>query len=171
MENGATGIAKPEVARPEVGQVHYAKVPDLDLYRCFRINVSRRIGLGKTRMMASYTQLDHPSLLYPVEEALRTGIISDEQEDRIAATLAIFRGIRKDAGTPVWVAADLANYIEDSEINLVRQSADALSVVFQEESAAVVQGYRIDPQCLKRADTLDVHVILVKKKRDYSLEN
>ncbi len=164
MENSETGIAKPEVGR------EYFKVPDLDLYRGLRSHVSRRIGHRETRMMTSYTQQDHPDLVEPVDEALQTGLISDEQEDRIAATPTIFRRIRRDDGSPVWVAVELANYIEGSEIELVRQSADALSVVFQEDSAAVVQGYRADPQCLKRADALGVHVILVKKKRDYSLE-
>lgn len=164
MENGETGIAKPEVGR------EYFKVPDLNLYRGIRINVSRRIGLRKTRMMTSYTEQDHPDLVEPVEEALRTGAISDEQEDRIVATPIIFRGIRPDDGSPVWVAVELANYIERGELELVRQCADALSVVFQGDSAAAVQGYRIDPQCLEQADDLGVHVILVKKKRDYSLE-
>ena len=166
MEHSETDIAE-----PDVGRVHYVKFPDLDLYRSLRLNVSRRIGLRKTRMMTSYTQQDHPHLVETVEEAFRTGVISDEQEDRIAATGTIYRGIRPDDGSPVWVAVGLANYIERGEIELVQQCAEALSVVFHEDSEAAVQGYRIDPECLELADALGVHIILVKKKRDYSLES
>lgn len=138
-------------------------VLEMKLHRRIRPLLSQRFNLRKARMMQSPVQDTSAELFEPVDEAFDKGIITDPQETRISETDLILRAQRKDDRTVVWVAVEVSNDIGQRDIDRVRQSADALSVVFQRNAMAVVAGYRIHPQDQARADTTDVHTLLVEE--------
>ena len=138
-------------------------VLEMKLHRRIRPLLSQRFNLRKAQMMQSPVQDTSAELFGPVEEAFDKGIITDPQETRISETDLILRAQRKDDRTMVWVAVEVSNDIGQRDIARARQSADALSVVFQRDAMAVVVGYRIHPRDQARADTTDVHTLLVEE--------
>ena len=138
-------------------------VLEMKLHRRIRPLLSQRFNLRKAQMMQSPVQDTSSELFGPVEEAFDKGIITDPQETRISETDLILRAQRKDDRTVVWVAVEVSNDIGQRDIARARQSADALSVVFQRDAMAVVVGYRIHPRDQARADTTDVHTLLVEE--------
>ena len=136
-------------------------VLEMKLHRRIRPLLSQRLNLRKARMMQSPVQDTSPELFEPVDGAFDKGIITDPQETRISETDLILRAQRKDDGVVVWVAVEVSNDIGQRDIDRARQAADALSVVFPQDALAVVAGYRIHPQDQARADTTDVHTLLI----------
>ena len=136
-------------------------VLEMKLHRRIRSLLSQRFNLRRARMMQSPVQDTRSELFEPVEKAFDEGIITDPQETRISETDLILRAQRKDDRAVVWVAVEVSNDIGQRDIDRVRQSADALSVVFQRDAMAVVAGYRIHPRDQARADDADVHTLLV----------
>ena len=136
-------------------------VLEMKLHRRIRSLLCQRFSLRRARMMQSPVQDTRSELFEPVEKAFDEGIITDPQETRISETDLILRAQRKDDRAVVWVAVEVSNDIGQRDIDRVRQSADALSVVFQRDAMAVVAGYRIHPRDQARADDADVHTLLV----------
>ena len=101
-----------------------------------------------------------------VEKAFDAKIITDAQESRISATDLIIRAQRKKDLAVVWVAVEVSNQIGQHDIERVRESADALSAVFQQEALAVVVGYRIHAQDQERAEQAAVHILRVEERAD-----
>ena len=144
----------------DVGQLK-GDVLEMKLHRRIRSLLSQRFNLRRAQMMQSPVQDTRSELFEPVENAFDDGIITDPQENRISETDLILRAQRKDDRAVVWVAVEVSNDIGQRDIDRVRQSADALSVVFQRDAMAVVAGYRIHPRDQARADDADVHTLLV----------
>ncbi len=138
-------------------------VLEMKLHRRIRPLLSQRLNLRKARMMQSPVQDTSPELFEPVDDAFDKGIITDPQETRISETDLILRAQRKDDRVVVWVAVEVSNDIGQRDIERARQAADALSVVFPQDALAVVAGYRIHPQDQVRADTTDVHALLIEE--------
>ena len=136
-------------------------VLEMKLHRRIRSLLSQRFNLRRARMMQSPVQDTRSELFEPVEKAFDEGIITDPQETRISETDLILRAQRKDDRAVVWVAVEVSNDIGQRDIDRVRQSADALSVVFQRDAMAVVAGYRIHPRDQARANDAGVHTLLV----------
>lgn len=136
-------------------------VLEMKLHRRIRSLLSQRFNLRRARMMQSPVQDTRSELFEPVEKAFDEGIITDPQEIRISETDLILRAQRKDDRAVVWVAVEVSNDIGQRDIDRVRQSADALSVVFQRDAMAVVAGYRIHPRDQARANDAGVHTLLV----------
>lgn len=157
-------VLKADVAelKVDVAQLK-GDVLEMKLHRRIRPLLSQRFNLRKAQMMQSPVQDTSAELFGPVEEAFDKGIITDPQETRISETDLILRAQRKDDRTVVWVAVEVSNDIGQRDIARARQSADALSVVFQRDAMAVVVGYRIHPQDQARADATDVHTLLVEE--------
>ncbi len=126
-----------------------------------RSRLSQELGLRHARMMTTLLQEMAPELAKPVEDALDSGVISDEQEVRINATDVILRAQRKTDRSLVWVAVEASNTIDRNDIERVRQSANALGAVFQQDALAAVIGYRIHTRDQERADRAGVHTIIV----------
>ena len=138
-------------------------VLEMKLHRRIRPLLSQRLNLRKARMMQSPVQDTSPELFEPVDDAFDKGLITDPQEIRISETDLILRAQRKDDRVVVWVAVEVSNDIGQRDIERARQAADALSVVFPQDALAVVAGYRIHPQDQARADTTDVHALLIEE--------
>ena len=130
-------------------------------YRQVRSLVSQRFDLRRSQVVHSTLQETSRQLFEPVETALESGSISDEQESRIQATDIIFRAQRKVDRSPIWVAIEVSNDISQSDIERARESAEALRAVFQQDVMAVVAGYSIRSEDEGRAARADVHVLLV----------
>ena len=138
-------------------------VLEMKLHRRIRPLLSQRLNLRKARMMQSPVQDTSSELFEPVDDAFDKGLITDPQETRISETDLILRAQRKDDRVVVWVAVEVSNDIGQRDIERARQAADALSVVFPQDALAVVAGYRIHPQDQARADTTDVHTLLIEE--------
>ena len=130
-------------------------------YRQVRSLVSQRFDLRRSQVVHSTLQETSRQLFEPVETALESGAISDEQESRIQATDIIFRAQRKVDRSSIWVAIEVSNDISQSDIERARESAEALRAVFQQDVMAVVAGYSIRSEDEGRAARADVHVLLV----------
>ncbi len=153
---------KTRVGRLE-GDVAVLKGDSLEvkLYRRIRPLVSQRLGLRRPQVLHSPVSDTSPELYNPAEQALDDRIITDGQDTRISATDIILRAQRKADRSPVWVAVEVSNDIGQHDIERARQSADALSRVFCQDTMAVVAGYRIHPHDQERATQADVHILLV----------
>ncbi len=130
-------------------------------YRQVRSLISQKFDLRRSQVMHSTLQETSRHLFEPVESALESGSISDEQESRIQATDIIFHAQRKLGRSPLWVAIEVSNDISQNDIERARESAEALRVVFQQDVMGVVAGYGIRPEDEERADEANVHVLLV----------
>ena len=133
----------------------------MKLDRRIRPLLSQRLGLRRSQVLHSPVSDTSPELYNPAEQALDDGIITDGQESRISATDIILRAQRKADRSPVWVAVEVSNDISQHDIERARQSAEALSRVFCQDTMAVVAGYRIHPQDQERATKSDVHTLLI----------
>ena len=136
---------------------------EVKIHRRIRPLLSQRLGLRRAQVLQSPVQDTHPDLFQPVEEALDTGSIDDQQETRINATDLIVRAQRKADRTPVWVAVEVSNAISQRDLERARQAAEALSAVFLQDALAVVVGYRILPPDQQRGDEAGVHALLVEE--------
>ena len=135
------------------------------LHRRIRPLLSWRLDLRQTQVLQSPVQDTRPELLEPVARAFDAGDIDDQQETRISATDFIVRAQRKADRAPVWVAVEASNAIGRRDLERARQTADALSTVFSQDTLAVVAGHRIQPQDRRRADEAGVHALLVDEER------
>ncbi len=133
------------------------------LHRRIRPLLSQRLELRKARVMQSPVQETRRELFEPVEEAFDRGVISDSQETRIDATDIIVHATRKEDRSQVWVAIEAYNNIAQSDIERVRQSADALGAIFHQDTIAVVVGYHVHPLDQERADSMSVYAFLIEE--------
>jgi hypothetical protein len=136
---------------------------EVKLHRRIRSLISQRLGMRRGQMMQSPVQDTSPELFVPVEEAADNGVITDAQETRLNSTDIILRAQRKSDGAQVWVVVEVSNSISRHDIERVRQSAEALMAVFQQEVMAVVAGYRIHPQDQEQAGSAGVYTILIEE--------
>ncbi len=139
---------------------------EVKLYRRIRPLLSQRFNLRRGQIMQGSLQDPRPDFFEPVEKAFDAGVITDAQEVRISATDLIIRAQRKEDLAVVWVAVEVSNQIGQRDIDRGRESADALSAIFQQEALAVVIGYRIHAQDQRRAERAAVHVLRVEETRD-----
>ena len=130
-------------------------------YRQVRSLVSQRFDLRRSQVVHSTLQETSRQLFEPVEAALESGSISDDQESRVQATDIIFRAQRKVDRSPVWVAIEVSNDISQNDIERAHESAEALRAVFQQDVMAVVAGYGIRSEDEQRAAGANVHVLLI----------
>ena len=139
---------------------------EVKLYRRIRPLLSQRFNLRRARIMQGSLQDPRADFFDSVEKAFDAEIITDAQESRISATDLIIRAQRKKDLAVVWVAVEVSNQIGQHDIERVRESADALSAVFQQEALAVVVGYRIHAQDQERAEQAAVHILRVEERAD-----
>ena len=139
---------------------------EVKLYRRIRPLLSQRFNLRRARIIQGSLQDPRADFFDPVEKAFDAEIITDAQESRISATDLIIRAQRKKDLVVVWVAVEVSNQIGQHDIERVRESADALSAVFQQEALAVVVGYRIHTQDQERAEQAAVHILRVEERAD-----
>ena len=159
--------AELEVARTERAQMRddigmlKGDMLEVRLHRRVRSLASQRLGLRRGRIMQSLVQETRSDFSDAVDDALASGLITDEQENRIDATDIIMRALHKSDGSQVWLAVEASNNVGQRDIERARQSADALSAAFGEESEAIVAGYSIHARDMERAERLGARVFII----------
>ena len=94
-----------------------------------------------------------------VADAMESGLIPDEQWQRVFDTDVILQCRRPGETQPTWVAVEVAARIDQDDINRVLRSVQALETLFGEVALPVVSGERIDPPDVARARQLGVTYI------------
>ena len=124
--------------------------------------LSQRLGLRRAR--AVYPVAVPPSLDLSftdrVEEAMESGLITEDQESRLKLTDLVMHARRKSDGARIWFAVEASGAIAAGDIERAAESAAALQVVFDEPAKAVVLGHRIRFQDHERARQDGVVVLM-----------
>ena len=140
---------------------------EVKIPRSIRPYLSQKLALRRPRIMQSAMTVEPDrELRETVYRAVDENVITVEQEDRIGMTDLILRARRRDDSMAVvWVAVEASNTINRNDIERVRESADTLRAVFDEDSIAVAMGYAIREEDLRLADTAGVDVFIVDENR------
>ena len=97
-----------------------------------------------------------------IADAVDEGVLEDWQEVRIGLTDIIIRAQRRSDRAAVWVAVEASSAIHLRDIERARQSADALTSVFNEDAIAVVAGNRIDDEESHQANDAGVVALIIE---------
>ena len=122
----------------------------------------QRLRLRRATIMNS--PLHGPSTEFSdiVADAEEKGVITEEQYDRIFDTDFVIRAHHRDTGDLVWVVVETSYTVGESDITRVRQSADYMKLVVNQDVMPVVSGQSIDPRDLARAETAGVRYVEVQ---------
>lgn len=123
----------------------------LRIYHC-DIVVGRRTHLGR-----EYVE--------EIRQAEDLGIVRRNADMEIANSLVTLRGHREADGARVWAVFEAAVSIRDIHVELVRQRADILAVVYSEPALAVIIGESIQPPSLLRAAALGVTIVTAPPRK------
>ena len=132
------------------------------LHRRIRPLVSQRLRLRQTAIKQSNLLEPDDVFFNEVATAFNDGVITADQEQRISDTDFIMRARRPGSGDTVWVAAEVANRLDASDIARARDTAAALAAIYDAEVVPVVIGYRIDEIDDERATAAGVLVIIMQ---------
>ena len=158
-------VLKTDVAglKTDVG---YLKGSDLEMkvHRRIQPLLSQLMELRRVRIIQSGVHQCPEDFADRVATAADEGRISAAQEHRVIATDIILRGRRRRERTPVWVAVEVANRIDATDIVRSRNSADTLAAVFGEEAVPMIAGYRIDAADRERASAAGVRYLEVPER-------
>lgn len=135
------------------------------LHRKIRALMSQAFKLRSTRVVQGPVQEPKGEFLDEIENAVRDGRMTEEQESRIDATDFILSAKRRSDPTPVWIAVEASNTVHSGDINRVRASADALQAALHGDALAVVAGYDIDAANAERAEAAGVTYLQVSPPR------
>ena len=107
--------------------------------------LSQRLGLRRARAIypVAVPPSSDSSFTESVEDAVDSGLISEEQETRLKVTDLVFHARRKSDGSRVWFAVEASGAVGPRDIERAAESAAALNTIFDEHAQAVVTGRRI----------------------------
>ena len=124
--------------------------------------LSQKLGLRRVR--AVYPEAVSPSrdstFIDSVEEAVESGVITEDQEARLRLTDLVFHARRKTDGERVWFAVEASGAVGPRDIDRAIESATALRTVFGEHAEPVVTGHRIRLHDHQRAEEDGVVVVI-----------
>ena len=123
----------------------------LQIFRC-DIVVGRRTHLGR-----EYVE--------EIRRAEDLGIVRRNSDMEIANSLVTMRGYRETDGARIWALFEAAISIRDIHVELVRQRADILAVVYSEPALAVIVGESIQPSGLLHAAALGVTIVTAPPRK------
>ena len=93
-----------------------------------------------------------------VDTAADTGKITKNEENRLMATDLVMRARRNSDDSTIWFAAEASGVINRDDIERARQSADAITKMYDQDAIPIVYGYRISDHQRRQASEHDVHV-------------
>ncbi len=123
----------------------------LRIYHCDTV-VGRRTHLGR-----EYVE--------EIRRAEDLGIVRRNSDMEIANSLVTMRGYRETDGARIWAVFEAAVSIRDIHVELARQRADILAVVYGEPALAVIIGESIQPSGLLHAAALGVPVVTAPPRK------
>lgn len=95
-----------------------------------------------------------------VDAASDAGKITEDEENRLRVTDLIMRARRKSDGATIWFAVEASGVINIDDIDLARQSADAITKVYEQDAVPIVYGYRISDHQRRQAREQGVRVFI-----------
>ena len=122
----------------------------------------QRLRLRRATIMNSPLQGHSTEFSDVVADAEEDGVITEEQYNRIFDTDFVIRAHYRDTGGLVWVVVETSYTVGESDIARVRQSADYMKLVVNQDVMPVVAGQSIDPRDLARADAAGVRYVEVQ---------
>ena len=147
--------------------VAYLKGSDLEhrLQRKIRPLISQALTLRRAVIVHSPVVDTKREFIERVEDALESGLITDEQDARIEATDFILHAQRRVDRVPVWVAVEASSKVHAYDIERTRATADILRSVFDADAIPVVAGHDIDVPDAERAKAQGVRYLQVSPPR------
>ena len=147
--------------------VAYLKGSDLEhrLQRKIRPLISQALTLRRAVIVHSPVVDTKREFIERVEDALESGLITDEQDARIETTDFILHAQRRVDRMSVWVAVEASSKVHAYDIERARATADVLRSVFDADAIPVVAGYEIDVPDAERAKAQGVRYLQVSPPR------
>ena len=91
--------------------------------------------------------------------------ITEDEYVRLLATDLIIRALRNSDGATIWFAVEASAIIKTADIDHVRQSANAITKMYEQDAIPLVCGYRIPNPQRQQAREQRVHVIHNPRRR------
>lgn len=95
-----------------------------------------------------------------VDAASDAGKITENEEHRLRVTDLIMRARRNSDGATIWFAVEASGVINIDDIDRARQSADAITKVYEQDAVPIVYGYRISDHQRRQAREQGVRVFI-----------
>ena len=95
-----------------------------------------------------------------VDAASDDGKITENEEHRLRVTDLIMRARRKSDGATIWFAVEASGVINIDDIDRARQSADAITKVYEQDAVPIVYGYHISDHQRRQAREQGVRVFI-----------
>ena len=95
-----------------------------------------------------------------IDAASDSGKITENEEDRLRVTDLIMRARRNSDGATIWFAVEASGVINKDDIDRARQSADAITKVYEQDAVPIVYGYRISDHQRRQAREQGVRVFI-----------
>jgi hypothetical protein len=138
---------------------------EVRIHQRIRPYLSQKLRLRRPRTVHSVVVDTDRDLQKAVYDAVDADRITVNQEARVFATDLILRAQRVKNRANVWVAVEASNTLDERDVERARESADALQVIFGEQSIAAVMGHTIPAEPRQVADACGVEVFLVEPNR------
>lgn len=133
---------------------------EVRMHKWIRPFLSQKLGLRRAHiLLGAFTDVDS-ELEEAVYAAVDEGRITTRQEARVFATDLILRAQRGGDGTPVWVAVEASNTIDERDVERARESAELLAGIFGGQSTAAVMGHAVAAGPRQLAEARGVEVFL-----------
>lgn len=95
-----------------------------------------------------------------LDAAADAGKITEDEWVRLTVTDVIMRARRKSDDATIWFAVEASGVIKKDDIDGARQSAVALTKMYNQDAIPLVCGYRISDQRREQAREQGVHVFI-----------
>ena len=95
-----------------------------------------------------------------IDDAEDAGKITEDEWVRIRSTDLIMRALRNSDGSTIWFAVEASAAVATSDIDHARQSAHAITKMYNQDAIPLVCGYRISDPLRERAREQGVHVFI-----------
>ena len=102
----------------------------------------------------------NPQFIDAIDVAADAGKITEEENVRLRVTDLVIRARRTSDGATIWFAVEASGVINTDDIERARQSADAITKVYEQDAVPLVYGYRISDHQRRQAREHDVHVFI-----------
>ena len=96
-----------------------------------------------------------------IDDAADAGKITEDEWILIRTTDLIMRALRNSDGATIWFAVEASAAIATSDIDHARQSAHAITKMYNQDAIPLVCGYRISGPQRQQAREQGVHVFIV----------